>query len=169
MPPRSSSPRRRSRFFGPASLIPIFLALIVSLIGFLPSTNETAFPPGSTLILTAHPDDETMFFAPAVQSLGKERDVRAVCMSTGEYARESNLWEKKKKKRRARAHHLRLSFFSLAGNAENLGSLREKELNNAYGILGVETSKLTVFDHPCVLFLSSARLVSSRVGLVAPN
>ncbi|KAL7416447.1 putative deacetylase LmbE-like domain-containing protein [Mrakia frigida] len=112
MPP----PRRRSHFFGPASLIPIFLALVVSLIGFLPSTNETAFPPGSTLILTAHPDDEAMFFAPAVQSLGNKRDVWAVCMSTG--------------------------------NADNLGLIRKDELSNSYEILGIDSSKLKVFDHP---------------------
>ena len=49
----------------------------------LPSPHAAVFPPGSALVLTAHPDDEAMFFAPAIQALGKDRDVWAVCMSTG--------------------------------------------------------------------------------------
>jgi hypothetical protein len=40
--------------------------------------------PGHTLILTAHPDDECMFFAPTVLSLASSGcKISALCLSTG--------------------------------------------------------------------------------------
>ncbi|KAF8601571.1 LmbE-like protein [Ceratobasidium sp. AG-I] len=76
MTPRS---RRWSLFF--PSLAVLFLLYLLQ--------SPTTYPPGANipspiLLLTAHPDDECMFFAPSVLALreiGKE--VRGLCLSVG--------------------------------------------------------------------------------------
>lgn len=35
------------------------------------------------LFVTAHPDDECMFFGPSIQSLGKNCDISVLCLSIG--------------------------------------------------------------------------------------
>lgn len=82
-PPSRPVPRR-SRLFGAAPLLSILLAALLSVVSLLPSPHASAFPHGSALVLTAHPDDEAMFFAPAITALGQDRDVWAVCVSTGQ-------------------------------------------------------------------------------------
>ena len=37
------------------------------------------------LLVTAHPDDEVMFFAPALLCLGEEFTIYILCLSTGDY------------------------------------------------------------------------------------
>lgn len=59
-----------------------FFALLLALVASLPAPDASVFPPGRALLLTAHPDDETMFFAPAVQAL-VQRDLYVVTVSNG--------------------------------------------------------------------------------------
>ncbi|KAF8893224.1 putative deacetylase LmbE-like domain-containing protein [Gymnopilus junonius] len=70
------------------------------------------------LLVTAHPDDETMFFAPTILSLQRKADV--------------NLY------------HLCLS----NGNAEGLGETRRRELDHSLDILGIPLTKRWLINHP---------------------
>ena len=40
---------------------------------------------GRALLVTAHPDDEAMFFAPAVLCLARSVEVHILCLSSGDY------------------------------------------------------------------------------------
>lgn len=51
-------------------------------------SNKT-IPRGSKiLIVTAHPDDECLFFAPAVTEMVHSNSVHILCVTSGEYVRE---------------------------------------------------------------------------------
>jgi N-acetylglucosaminylphosphatidylinositol deacetylase len=43
------------------------------------------------LLVTAHPDDESMFFGPTLVSLCKKRSVSLLCLSTGDYEKKGHL------------------------------------------------------------------------------
>lgn len=74
--------------------LPFLLVLIVYLLSspsapgihsFFPDTSSH---PLQALILTAHPDDECMFFGPTILSLVSQGvDVHALCLSTGDPGR----------------------------------------------------------------------------------
>lgn len=78
-------------------LLPLF-ALLLAYLSFLPNPNyesrlSTLLPvqpsvgQPKALILTAHPDDEVMFFSPTILSLVKDGwDVKGLCLSTGQIA-----------------------------------------------------------------------------------
>ena len=73
------------------------------------------------LILTAHPDDECMFFAPTILGLNatlENLEVSSLCLSVG--------------------------------NADGLGAIREKEYHESYAVLGVPASRRWIINHPCV-------------------
>ncbi|KZP25025.1 LmbE-like protein [Athelia psychrophila] len=76
--------------------------------------------PSRVLLVTAHPDDETMFFAPTLLGLlshPKEVvEVYSLCLSTGD--------------------------------ADGLGLTRPNELARALGVLGVDDDKHWVANHP---------------------
>ena len=75
----------------------------------------------SVLVLTAHPDDEAMFFSPSILHLVKHGwNVRGLCMSVGELL----------------PQHDRMMLIDL-GNATGLGEIRRRELAESYRILGV--------------------------------
>ncbi len=40
-------------------------------------------PSGNVLLITAHPDDECMFFSPVVLALGKRQQVYLLCLTEG--------------------------------------------------------------------------------------
>lgn len=71
----------------------------------------------NVLLVTAHPDDEAMFFAPTVLSLTKTRDISLF--------------------------HLCLS----NGNADGLGTTRKTELGYSLDILGVDRRKRWLVNH----------------------
>lgn len=75
------------------------------------------------LLVTAHPDDETMFFAPTILTLQRKPDI--------------NLF------------HLCLS----NGDAEGLGETRRRELGQSLDILGIPPTKRWLIDHPYVLLV----------------
>ncbi|KAI9018983.1 N-acetylglucosaminyl-phosphatidylinositol de-N-acetylase-like protein [Hyaloraphidium curvatum] len=104
-------------FLIPALLYYIYLA-----------RGPDAVPPGwnRVLLVTAHPDDECMFFGPTLVRLagraaaesgpGKERTVRVLCLSTG--------------------------------NGDSLGYIRTKELVESCKTFGIPLDHVEVLDHP---------------------
>ena len=82
------------------------------------STTELAVKSKNILLVTAHPDDEVMFFAPTILSLSRKTSVSLF--------------------------HLCLS----SGNADGLGVIREAELANSLDVLGIDRDKRWMFDHP---------------------
>ncbi|KAF7341808.1 LmbE-like protein [Mycena sanguinolenta] len=75
-----------------------------------------------TLLLTAHPDDETFFFSPTLTALshikkvGGIQDVLVVCLSTG--------------------------------NAKGLGNIRKEEFGQALEVFGIREGRRFILDHP---------------------
>ncbi|KAJ7453761.1 putative deacetylase LmbE-like domain-containing protein [Mycena latifolia] len=80
-----------------------------------------------TLLLTAHPDDETFFFSPTLtalshtpilpmQEVGGPGDILVVCLSTG--------------------------------NAKGLGDVRREEFGRAMDIFGIGEKSRFILDHP---------------------
>jgi N-acetylglucosaminylphosphatidylinositol deacetylase len=81
------------------------------------STTELAVKSKRILLVTAHPDDEAMFFAPTVLSLSRKTSLSLF--------------------------HLCLS----SGNADGLGVIREAELTDSLDVLGIDRDKRWIFDH----------------------
>ena len=84
--------------------------------------REWAVTSKNILLVTAHPDDETMFFAPTILAL----------------QRKSNM----------SLYHLCLS----NGDAEGLGETRWKELQSSLDILGIPPTRRWLVNHPYVSF-----------------
>lgn len=103
-------------------------------------------PDSNVLLLTAHPDDECMFFAPTILSLTKHHHL------------EHGDGEKKP-----------LNVFSLAlsvGDAEGLGDTRREELGRSLDVLGVGEGKRWVVDHPYVSLLNIFKIPGLTVMYV---
>jgi len=64
-------------------LVSILLWLIAVVLYF-PAEYPILFKDERVLLLTAHPDDESMFFAPTIQALTFDRVVHSLCLSTGD-------------------------------------------------------------------------------------
>jgi len=82
------------------------------------------------LLITAHPDDESLFFAPTILSLVEK------------------------------SRNASINFYQLclsAGNAEGLGETRKTELDRSLDVLGVPETKRWVIEHPCVSSTYSRR------------
>ena len=84
-----------------------------------PSPSKAA----NVLLLTAHPDDECMFFAPTLLALQE-------ATSASQPA--------------PRLHSLCLS----VGNADGLGDVRRHELARSLDVLGIGEGRRWVVDHP---------------------
>jgi hypothetical protein len=81
----------------------------------------------TALILTAHPDDEVMFFTPTVLALlDAGWEVDALCLSNGMCCL---IWRE-----------------LMVGNGDGLGHVREEELFRSYEYLGVPFERVTVLD-----------------------
>ena len=85
--------------------------------------SESSAPTQRALLVTAHPDDESMFFLPLVHSL----ELRS---SAGR-----GKWE---------THLLCLS----RGNFDGLGAVREQELRACAGHIGLATDQVHVLEEP---------------------
>ena len=142
-PPSSwSSSLLSSLPYAVLALLNVIYFACMSLNAAAPPALERLLPlpdaPHSALIVTAHPDDEAMFFAPTVQALAKAGwDVSALCLSTGEpicilqqIYRGGGVGA------------------DASGDAAGLGGIREQELYAAYEILGVSKDKVQVVDTP---------------------
>ncbi|KAJ7489389.1 N-acetylglucosaminylphosphatidylinositoldeacety la se, partial [Mycena latifolia] len=83
---------------------------------------------GNILLLTAHPDDECMFFAPTILALAALQEPSV----SGARDPESALY----------------SLCLSVGNADGLGPIRKYELESSLDILGVDADKRMTLDHP---------------------
>jgi N-acetylglucosaminylphosphatidylinositol deacetylase len=120
-----------------AVLVPVFLAFILrtswehDTVFFshkLQPDHGTTHSPARVLLVTAHPDDESLFFAPTLTSLLSHKrkldkdvlsaEVYLLCLSTG--------------------------------NADGLGKTRQREMVHALDVLGIEEGKRWIVDSPCV-------------------
>jgi N-acetylglucosaminylphosphatidylinositol deacetylase len=82
----------------------------------------------NVLLLIAHPDDEVMFFGPTLIGLTNttaENSVSVLCLSNG---------------------FLSLGMLLRTGNADGLGSIREKELVDSVRHFGIEN--VETLNHP---------------------
>ncbi|KAF7377657.1 hypothetical protein MSAN_00188600 [Mycena sanguinolenta] len=84
---------------------------------------------GNILLLTAHPDDECMFFAPTILALAA---LQRPSVSSRDRASTSSLY----------------SLCMSVGNADGLGPIRKFELESSLDLLGVDTDKRLIVDHP---------------------
>ena len=100
------------------SIYILLLSIILFNSNELFSTTELAIKSQNILLVTAHPDDEAMFFAPTILSLSTKHSLGLfhLCLSTG--------------------------------NADGLGVLRKTELSNSLDVLGIHSDKRQIFDHP---------------------
>ena len=102
-------------------VVSISLSLIAFVLYF-PAEYPILFKDERILLLTAHPDDECMFFAPTIQALTFDRvtssHVHSLCLSTGD--------------------------------ADGLGDLRKEELSRSLDVLGVHPANRALVDHPYV-------------------
>lgn len=147
VPRMQPRPHRRRRRTGriPNWFFTVVLALIVVCL----SPNVVPPPPDwstfsseagtdvRALILTAHPDDECMFFSPTILSLRKQDvHVKSLCLSSGMPPCST-----------AYMHMFILQSVVLLGNATGLGAIRSRELIASYRVLGVQETDVTVQDH----------------------
>jgi N-acetylglucosaminylphosphatidylinositol deacetylase len=114
------------------SIIFLFLSFIARIL-FHPAASDADIllnenGTSRVLLLTAHPDDECLFFAPTVSSL------QALAPRDG-----------------LTAEHLKVELYSLClsvGNADGLGETRREELSRSLDVLGIDEDKRWVVDHP---------------------
>ena len=122
-----------------------FPVLVVAWILFIFCNDATYSTPTlagkgqRALLLTAHPDDECMFFAPTILSLIRNSvTLYSLCLSVGEAF---NLGV---------AEHVLI--YCEKGDADGLGNRREQELKKSLQVLGIPSEKSQVVNHPCVPF-----------------
>lgn len=119
-----------------AVVIPILLAFILR----APSEHDNVFInskfhpegvndlPARVLLVTAHPDDESLFFAPTVISLLSHKHHSVIETGTSD---------------------IEVYFLCLSnGDADGLGKTRQHELMRSLDVLGIEDGKRWVLDHP---------------------
>jgi len=125
----SWNPARQTTMMPSAGAVIVFVLSIFLGALYAPLESNTSFVTSDTadypqakrvLLVTAHPDDEAMFFAPTILRLTQRHDVNFfhVCLSNG--------------------------------NADGLGSTRKTELGYSLGILGVSRQNRWLLDHPYV-------------------
>lgn len=126
----------------------VFLApFIVALFsGFLYSPLANVFESRDNvseryMLLTAHPDDEAMFFAPTILGL---RGSAPVVQAQADPFEQVVLSPKGVS--RTPLYSLCLS----VGNADGLGSTRREELSQSLNVLGIDADRRWVVDHPSV-------------------
>ncbi|KAF9010115.1 putative deacetylase LmbE-like domain-containing protein, partial [Cyathus striatus] len=90
------------------------------------------------LLLTAHPDDECMFFAPTILNLTPP--TKQVILSDAVEPHPAGLTSS-------------AELFSLClsnGDADGLGVIRKAELSRSLDVLGIEPGNRWITDHPCL-------------------
>lgn len=120
------------------SLLFVVLSFLARALIHPSNSNVEAFVGDSAnprvLLLTAHPDDECMFFAPTVTSLLASPPVSV--------ARDKAVDPK---------IHAGVEVYSLClsvGDADGLGDVRRAELARSLDVLGIQEDKRWVVDHP---------------------
>lgn len=124
-----------SRLLVAISITIIFLVLLLQPpIVDLDTLLDRAEDRKMALILTAHPDDEVMFFTPTILALlAAGWEVGALCLSNG------------------MSFSLFLVYKLIVGDGDGLGTVREEELFKSYEYLGIPPNRVTVLDDPYVI------------------
>ena len=113
-----------------AAILAVLLPLLASILYQPISTDNTLnHSLDNVLFVTAHPDDECMFFAPTILGLQAASNPPKV-------------------------HILSLSF----GNASGLGETRQGEFIASLNVLGIPEGRRHILDHPCVISTRAAYL-----------
>ncbi|KAF5329980.1 hypothetical protein D9611_010465 [Ephemerocybe angulata] len=128
------------------SFTPI-LVLFVAAFLYHPVSNDLSRVTGNdssrVLLLTAHPDDEAMFFAPTILAL-KDATLPPVQIQTD--APEQVVFSSKQQEDVSTSQLYSLCLSN--GNADGLGAIRTQELSRSLGILGIQPDKHWILDHP---------------------
>ena len=74
-------------------IFPLFVVILSSLLIYfyyrqlkLQEDKKYEFDKKTVLVITAHPDDECMFFSPSILNLQRSCTVHVLCLSTGMHA-----------------------------------------------------------------------------------
>jgi len=132
------------------------------------------------LLITAHPDDECMFFLPSIKSyLKRGTEVHILCLSTGVFmSQEHNtLVQKSARSFTHRFYATIVVTFASAGNADGLGHLRSQELLHACSLINIGGSFVTIVDDPVLPdgmreswpMSNVARHVTSAIRIIMPS
>jgi N-acetylglucosaminylphosphatidylinositol deacetylase len=99
-------------------------------------TDIVSYTPNERILfLTAHPDDECMFFAPTITALTSR-------MKFGlDYSTEYST---------SKAYPEVFSLCLSVGDADGLGNVRRDELRRSLDVLGIKSENREVIDHPYV-------------------
>jgi len=117
----------------PLILLIVLLNSTTSSHTFLPPYNSQILrrkDPSRILLVTAHPDDECLFFAPTVLSLLQQGSVPQKVNTTDSQSKKNEVF----------------SLCLSTGNASGLGAVRREELGHSLDILGVEKDKRWIVD-----------------------
>ena len=117
-----------------------FLLLFSLFINYISGQGRAAFIGKTILFVTAHPDDECMFFAPCIQQLSRLCEVHLLCLSSGEQHRLQTYDTD-------RLPFLPLRPSNLSGDYYGQGDDRKKELRESCGTLGIWPTNVSVIDH----------------------
>jgi N-acetylglucosaminylphosphatidylinositol deacetylase len=138
-------------------LFPLFLQWVLA---YILGSDARLLPPEllkakNLLIVTAHPDDECLFFSPSILGvLDRNKNIKGglVVMSTGMSLPHEVPVQSVPCSQHSHLHNLPLSvliFFPLwSGNNYGLGETRKTELLGSCKALGIDTSRCVALDNP---------------------
>lgn len=139
----SRVPRRAWRWLFRAALLAVLVPLLLQwVVAYLVGSDARILPPQllsaqNLLIVTAHPDDECLFFSPSILGVldrNKAMTGGLLVMSTGNHSAYSLL-----------AFGLTVA---LPGNNYGIGDLRRTELAGSCAALGIHENRCVALDHP---------------------
>ncbi|KAK1756421.1 putative deacetylase LmbE-like domain-containing protein [Echria macrotheca] len=120
-----SIPRRAWRWLFRAALVAVLVPLLLQwVVAYLVGSDARILPPqllaaSNLLIVTAHPDDECLFFAPSILGvLDRNKDITGGLLALS------------------------------TGNNYGIGDLRRKELAGSCRALGIHEQRCIAMDHP---------------------
>ena len=132
------------------ALVPVLVGLLLQPLHlphpFLVETDTAHHSPPRILLLTAHPDDESFFFGPTLTSLIPSPSAPVHASSS-----EKDLTV-------PQIYSLCLS----VGNADGLGDIRRRELEDSLDVLGVAEDRRWVLDKSYVSYLVLSETRSSH-------
>lgn len=111
---------------------------------------------GRVLLLTAHPDDECMFFAPTITAL--------VTRIYGDASAPRALEVELDRRNATIIYSLCLSI----GDADSLGHIRRGEIGRSLDVLGISKSNRWVLDRPYVFDCTFTRKMRDIFELLLP-
>lgn len=103
------------------------------------------------LVLTAHPDDECMFFSPTITSLTQAQVFLHAHQDLSVSSAKSDVF----------------SFCLSSGDAGGLGEVRKRELDGSLDVLGIVKDNRKVLDEPYVISPSKNRYICANFAVLS--